>query len=183
MSSDVGEAELILHAFSHFTYVSSFWLSKLSVTSPTSQLILQPFRCFTFVTAHFPTLLSLCLRHSSFFNPFIASPSSQLIFQPFCRFTYVAAHSSTLSLSHLSHNSFSNPSFASPTSQGLHLRHLASRPCTSYPMFTSTVCFQCVGAWYRWSFIVVKWVLDVLLFSCPSSTRTVCFQSIVTWER
>ena len=32
---------------------SSF--SKLSVALPTSQLIVQPFRCFTYVTDHFPT--------------------------------------------------------------------------------------------------------------------------------
>ena len=33
------------------------------VALPTSQLILQPFRCFTYVTVHSPTLLSLLLRH------------------------------------------------------------------------------------------------------------------------
>ena len=56
---------------------SSF--SNRSVTSPTSQLILQPFRrlptsqltlqpfrCFIQVTAHSPTLLSLLLRHRLF---------------------------------------------------------------------------------------------------------------------
>ena len=43
---------------------SSF--SKLSDTSPTSQLILQPFRCFTYITAHSPPLLSLLLRHRLF---------------------------------------------------------------------------------------------------------------------
>ena len=36
---------------------SSF--SNPPVVLPTSQLILQPFRCFTYVTAHSPTLLSL----------------------------------------------------------------------------------------------------------------------------
>ena len=36
------------------------------VTSPTSQLILQPFRCFTYVTAQSRTLLSLLLRHRIF---------------------------------------------------------------------------------------------------------------------
>ena len=53
--------------------------SKLSVTSPTSQLILQPFRRFTQVTAHFPTLPLLHLRHSSFSNPSFASPTSQAL--------------------------------------------------------------------------------------------------------
>ena len=56
---------------------SSF--SNLSVTSPTSKLILQPFRrftyitahsptfrCFTYVTVHSPTFLSLLLRHRLF---------------------------------------------------------------------------------------------------------------------
>ena len=39
-----------------------------------AELILQPFRHFTYVTAHFPTLPSLYLRHSSFSNPSFASP-------------------------------------------------------------------------------------------------------------
>ena len=43
---------------------SSF--SNPSVALPTSQLILQPFRCFTYVAAHSPTLLSLLLRHRLF---------------------------------------------------------------------------------------------------------------------
>ena len=43
---------------------SSF--SNPSVTLPTSQLILQPFRCFTYVTVHSPTLLSLLLGHRLF---------------------------------------------------------------------------------------------------------------------
>ena len=53
--------------------------SNLSVTSPTSQLILQPFRRFTYVTAHYPTLPFLHLRHSSFSNPSFASPTSQAL--------------------------------------------------------------------------------------------------------
>ena len=66
--------------------------SKLSVTSPMSQLllILKAFRHFTY---------------------------AQLILQPFPRFTYVTTHSPTLPLLQLRHSSFSNPSFASPTSQ------------------------------------------------------------------
>ena len=52
-------------------------LSKLSIASPTSQLILQPFPRFTYVTAHSPTLPLLHLRHSSFSNPSFASPTSQ----------------------------------------------------------------------------------------------------------
>ena len=53
--------------------------SNLSVTSPTSQLILQPFRRFTYVTAHSPTLPLLHLRHSSFFNPSFAFLTSQAL--------------------------------------------------------------------------------------------------------
>ena len=107
----------------------------MSRALPTSQLILQPFPCFTYVTLHSPTLPLLHLRHSSFSNPsFLSStsqalrsfsklsvvpPTSQLILKPFRCFTYVTAHSPTLPLLHLRHSSFSNPSFASPTSQAL----------------------------------------------------------------
>ena len=120
MNCDVGKA----------TEESSF--SNLSVTSTTSQLILQPFRRFTCVTAHSPTLPLLHLRHNSFFNPSVTSPTSQLILQPFRCFTCVTAHSPILPLLHLRHSSFSNPSFASPTSQALHLIHLVSRPWKIY---------------------------------------------------
>ena len=58
---------------------SSFWFSKLSVTSSTSQLILQSFPRFTYVTTHCPILLLLRLRHSSFSNPSFASPTSQAL--------------------------------------------------------------------------------------------------------
>ena len=87
--------------------------------SPTSQLILQPFPRFTYITAHSPTLPLLHLHHSSFFNPSFASPTSQdfhlrhLASRPcamyyqrklvisdnwaFIRhFTYITAHSPTL---------------------------------------------------------------------------------------
>ena len=84
---------------------SSF--SNPSVALPTSQLILQPFRCFTYVTVRSPTLLSLLLLN-------------KLILQPFRHLAYVTA----LPLLHLRHSSFSNHSFASPTWQALHLIHL-----------------------------------------------------------
>ena len=100
----------------------------------TSQLILQPFRRFTYVTAHSPTVPLLHLRHNSFSSPSVASPTSQLILQPFRRFTYVTTHSPNLPSLHLRHSSFSNPSFASSTSQVLHLR-----PCEP-PMFVSSNC-------------------------------------------
>ena len=80
------------------------WFSNPSVALPTSQLILQLFRCFTYVTAHSLSLLSLLLRHrrftyvtwrppmlykccilvnktSSFSKFSVASPTSQLILQ------------------------------------------------------------------------------------------------------
>ena len=88
---------------------SSF--SNLSVALPTSQLIHQPFHCFTYVTVHSPALL---------------------ILQPFRHFTYVTAHSPALPSLHLRHSSFSNPSFASPTSHALHLRHLARQTCDRF---------------------------------------------------
>ena len=53
--------------------------SNLPVTSPTPQLILQPFRRFTYVTAHSPTLPLPHLRHTSLYNPFFASPTSQAL--------------------------------------------------------------------------------------------------------
>ena len=51
--------------------------SNISDTSPTSQLILQPFSRITYVTAQSSTLPLLHLRHSSFSNPSFASPTSQ----------------------------------------------------------------------------------------------------------
>ena len=81
---------------------SSF--SNPSFALPTSQLILQPFRYFAYVTAHSPTLLSLLLRHRAHSPTF---PSIHLLHSSF----------SNLSLLRLRHSTFSNPSFASPTSQ------------------------------------------------------------------
>ena len=83
----MSSAEFILQPFRHFTYVTAH--------TPT-------FPSFTYVTAHSPNLPSLYLRHNSFSNPSVVSTT---------------------------HRSFSNLSFASPTPQALHLRHLASRPC------------------------------------------------------
>ena len=68
-----------------YLHHSSF--SNPSVTLPMSQLILQPFHCFTYVKAHSrahsPTFPSLHLRHSSLSNPSVALPKSQLILQLF----------------------------------------------------------------------------------------------------
>ena len=63
MSCDVGEVTKV-----------GEWVS----TFP-SQLILQPFRRFTYVTANSPTLPLFHLRHSSFSNPFFASLTSQAL--------------------------------------------------------------------------------------------------------
>ena len=124
------------------TFQSSF--SNLFVTSPTSQrifkqfrslptsqLILQPFHYFTYVTVHeqisfsylfvpsptspthSPTLPSLYPRHSSFSNHSVTSTTSQFISR---------AHSPTFSSLHLRRSSFSNTSVALPTSQ-LILQH------------------------------------------------------------
>ena len=110
-----------------------------------AELILQPFRHFTYITTHSPTFPSFYLRHSSFSNPSVASPTSQLIFKPFRRFTYVTAQSPTLPLLHLRHSSVPNPSLASPTSQDLHLIHLASRPCCNSLSISGLIHTCCVS--------------------------------------
>ena len=73
-----------------------------------AELILQAFSHFTYVTAHSdsPSFPSLHLRHSSFSNPSLALPTSQLILQPFRCFTYVTAHSTTLLSPLLRHRIF-----------------------------------------------------------------------------
>ena len=73
---------LILQPFRHFTNITAH-SPTISVTSPTSQFILQP-------------VPSLHQHHSSFSNPSVTSPTSQLILQPFRCFTYVTAHSPSL---------------------------------------------------------------------------------------
>ena len=62
------------HSYSH----SRAHSPTFAVTSPALQLILQPFRRFTYVTAHSPTLPLLHLRLSPFSNPSFASPTSQV---------------------------------------------------------------------------------------------------------
>ena len=55
--------------------------SNLSVTSPTSQLILQPFRRFNYCTSQLILQPFRCftIRHSSFPNPSFDSPTSQAL--------------------------------------------------------------------------------------------------------
>ena len=64
------------------------------VTLPTSQLILQPFRLFTYVTAHSPPF-----RCFTYVNPSFASLTSQALHLRHMLFTYVtwrAAHASVM---------------------------------------------------------------------------------------
>ena len=70
----------------HVQHVEEFTLQ-------TALPILQPFRHFTYITTHSPTLPSLYLRHSSFSNPSVALPTSQFILQPFFRFSYITSFS------------------------------------------------------------------------------------------
>ena len=98
MRSDVSKLYLCLSSF-----------SSPSVASPMSQLILQSFFCFSYITelilqafhhfnyitAHFPTLPSLYLHHNSFSSPSLASPMSQLILQSFFCFSYITGSSLT----------------------------------------------------------------------------------------
>ena len=94
MNCDVGEAtEGVENELSDVGEVKERLENVQS--SPTSQLILEPFRRFTYVTAHSPTLPLLYLRHSSFSNPSVASPTPQLILEPLFRFSYVTGSSLT----------------------------------------------------------------------------------------
>ena len=53
--------------------------------------ILQPLHRLTYVTAHSPTLSSLHLRRSSFYNPSFASPTPQALHLRHNHFTYVTS--------------------------------------------------------------------------------------------
>ena len=117
MSCDVGEVMESLEPSFLLLHLRCSLFFNPSIASTTSQLILQPFYRFTYITADSPTLLSLYLHHISFSNPSIALPTSHLILQPFYRFTYITAHSPTLLSLYLHHRSFSNPSISLPTSQ------------------------------------------------------------------
>ena len=80
ISCDVGEVTERLEnelCYDYNNELCSF--PNPSVISPTSQLILLPFRRFTYDTAHSPTLPLLHLRHSSFSNPSFSSPTSQAL--------------------------------------------------------------------------------------------------------
>ena len=58
------------HSSSNFVIFAKLCsFSNFSFTSPTSQLILQPFRRFTYVAAHSTTLPFPHIRHNSFSKP------------------------------------------------------------------------------------------------------------------
>ena len=89
---------------------SSF--SNPYIASPMSQLILQPFYHFTYITQ------LILLPFHCFIYVIGTSPMSQLILQPFRCFIYTTAHSTTLLPLYLQHSSFYCHSVASPTSPG-----------------------------------------------------------------
>ena len=112
------------HSRAHSPTIPSLHLrhnsfSNPSVALPMSQLILQPFRCFTYFTVILQSFFRFSYVTSSSLNSpgelcsfsklSVTSPMSQLILQPFRRFTYVTAHSRTLPFLHPRHSSFSNP--------------------------------------------------------------------------
>ena len=105
-----------------------------------SQLILQPFFRFSYVTGSSLNVTWVC----SFSNLSITSPTPQLIPQSFCCFTYDTAHSPILPLLHLRHSSFSNPSVPSPTPQ-LILQSFRASP-TPQLILQSFRCFTYVTA-------------------------------------
>ena len=71
--------ELVMKGEAKEGLENELWHKWSNVTSPASQLILQYFRRFTYVTAHSLTLPLLHLRHSSFSNPSFASPASKAL--------------------------------------------------------------------------------------------------------
>ena len=79
MSCDIGEVKERLENELCYDYNYELWpFSNLSITSPTSQLIIQPFHRFTTSLLILQPLL-LYLRHSSFSNSSFACPTSQAL--------------------------------------------------------------------------------------------------------
>ena len=154
-------------------------------------LILQPFRHFTYVTTHSPTLPQLYLRHSSFFNPSVSLPTSQLILQPLRHFTYVTTHSPTLPSLYLRHSSFFNPSvasltsqfilhpsFASPTSQALQLIHLESQQSSFSNLSVSSPTSQLIlQPFIRFTYVTAHYPTLPLLHLRHSSLSNPSFAS------
>ena len=72
-------SQLILQLFCCFTYVTGTSHTSPGEPPMLQRLIFQPFRPFTYVIAHSTTILSLHLRHSSYYNSSVASPTSQAL--------------------------------------------------------------------------------------------------------
>ena len=92
--------------------------SNPSIALPMSQLILQSFRCFTYVTIHSPILLLLLLRNKLF--TYFTWRVAHVVYLVINILYPGRAHSPTLPSLYLRHSSFSNPFFASPTLQFIH---------------------------------------------------------------
>ena len=142
-----------------YRYQLRISFSNFSVTSPRSHIIVQPFRRFTYVTAHSPSLPLLHLRHSSFSNRSFASPTSQalhlrhLASRPWltseeigspdvgsylCKgqssFSKLSGHITYVTAHSQLFSSFTYVTTHSPTPPLLHLRHSSfSNPCFASP--------------------------------------------------
>ena len=157
--------------------------SNPHIASPMSQLILQSFCCFAYITAHATTLPLLHLHHRHF--TYVTTHSTALLLLHLCHshfmyitatflhFTYVTTHSPTLpSLAyspttpslHLRHNSFSNPSVALPTSQ------LIRQPFCCFTYVIGTSCTSPGeppmhrGMW--WTSLLLSLEVAIVLDSC-----------------
>ena len=135
--------------------------SNLSVTSPTSQLILQPFRRFTYVTAHSPTLPLLHLRHSSFSNPSFASPTSQ-----------------ALHLIHLA----SRPCHPFYWNEGLHCTNLSNAPPLQCDLYCRCLNLETCPGWTKVCVHETK-VLFTVQQSAYINYLVVFFYECKRWRR
>ena len=116
-SCDVGKAAEGLHK--DIFHENKLLCNKIYKISKS----VQPLHRFSYVTAHFPNLPPLYLRHSSFSNPSVVSPTSQFILQPFFRFTYVTGSSPMSQLILQPFRRFTYFTGNSTTLLLLHLRH------------------------------------------------------------
>ena len=97
-------------------------LSNPSAALPKSQLILQPFRCFTYVIGTSPSSQLII-------NPSSASPTSQLIVQTFHCFTYVIGTSPTLQLILQPFRYFTNVKAHSSSQYFFNIGHSVTQHC------------------------------------------------------
>ena len=160
---------------------------------PTSELILQPFCCFTYVTAHSPNFPSLHLRpnsfsnpsvvylhHSSFSYPSIVSPTSQFILQPFFRFSYVTSSSLNspgeppmCPLVCVSENFGFSLTISKPSNQSIHQSIINHRVVPKGRCFTVNSAFSTLSS-SQPSLSYLHTVHIGLLSSCPSSDIVFC---------